>query len=137
MKKLTANNYRQDKYYIPVVKAVTEILAKQMYITPIGVFVTLGLLSNDHVVRWKKGSIPYLERVIMCSLSKASRILRLIRFHCHDLNMIPSITVYKAKKAKKGVLRFSKTGERNLEEAYARHFVSPLLKKHRVQQDKF
>ncbi|MFK0570952.1 hypothetical protein [Endozoicomonas sp.] len=92
---------------------MTEILEKQKYLTPISVFVTIGLLSNGNVVRWKNGSIPYLERVIICNLSKASRILRLIRFHCHDLNMTPSISVYKGKKR---FLRFSKTGEKNLEE---------------------
>jgi len=62
--------------------------------------------------------------VVKCNLSKASRILRILRFHAHDLNLKPSMTVYKRKTAGGKIpLRFSKSGEKNLEEAYARHFV--------------
>ncbi len=44
--------------------------------------------------------------------------------HAHDLNLKPSGTEYKRKiKGGKIPLQFSKTGERNLEEAYSRHFV--------------
>jgi len=40
------------------------------------------------------------------------------------LNLKPSMTVYKRKTAGgKMPLRFSKSGEKNIEEAYARHFV--------------
>jgi hypothetical protein len=44
--------------------------------------------------------------------------------HAHDLKLKPSVTVYKRKiKGRKIPLQFSKSGERNLEEAYSRHFV--------------
>ena len=66
----------------------------------------------------------YLERVIKLNLAKASRILRILHFHAHDLKLKPSMTVYRRKTASgKFLLRFSKSGEKNIEEAYARYFV--------------
>jgi hypothetical protein len=57
---------------------------------------------------------------------KAERILRILRMHVHDLNMIPSITVYvKWGKGRRVPLRFSKSGIPRLEEDYSRHFLAP------------
>ena len=53
-------------------------------------------------------------------------LLRILRFHAHDLNLVPSVTAYRRLgKGPEQPLRFTKTGDRNLEEAYARHFVWP------------
>jgi hypothetical protein len=44
----------------------------------------------------------------------------------HDLDLKPSLTVYKRwTKGSRPLLRFSKTGDHNIEAAYSRHFVSP------------
>jgi hypothetical protein len=68
--------------------------------------------------------IAYLERVIACNLSRVSRILRIVRLHAHDLDLKPSFTVYNRHgKGPKQRLRFSKTGDPNLEKAYATHHV--------------
>jgi hypothetical protein len=70
--------------------------------------------------------VPYLERVIDCNLPRLSRVLRILRFHAHDLNLKPSMTVYmRWGKGPKQRLRFTRTGDPNLEEAYSRHFVWP------------
>jgi len=122
--KLTVENYKVDKYYLKVLKAVNDELIHSNFVSPIAVFQRMQLLDKANVENWKKGQIPFLEKVIMCSLGKANRILKLIRFHAHDLNMKPSITIYKRKsRSGKLDLRFSKTGDKKLEEAYSRHFV--------------
>ena len=65
-----------------------------------------------------------LEAVINCNLTRLSRILKMLRFHAHDLMLVPSVTAYRRwGKGPKQRLRFTKTGDPNLEEAYARHFV--------------
>jgi len=72
---------------------------------------------------WKREQTPYLERVFEGSLSKANRILRIIGFHVHDLNMIPRKRGYfKTGKEKKQPLRFSKSGNKKLDEAYSKHY---------------
>ena len=66
---------------------------------------------------------PYLERVIDCTLTRLSRLLRILRFHVHDLNLVPSTTDYQSHgKGRKRHLRFT-NGDARLEVAYATHFI--------------
>ena len=126
MKKISVSNYREDKYYPRVVRAVEAILATGQVVAPVDVFLRMDLLKAADLEDWRFGRVPYLEKVIRCNLEKASRILRILRFHAHDLNMKPSQTYYKKwGKGQKIPLRFSKSGDRKIEEAYARHFVTP------------
>jgi len=122
--KVTLENYRKDIYYCKVVNSFTDILKSSKIISPILIFKSIGLLNQINIDNWKKGIVPYLEKVIECNLSKANRILRLISFHPHDLDMKRSLTVYKRQvKGKKILLKFSKTGDSKLEIAYATHFI--------------
>ena len=124
MKKVTVNTYRKDKYYSRVVRAVERILARGDVFAPTDILIEMGNLSKKDYEAWRKGQVPYLERVFVGSLSKANRILRIIGFHAHDLNMVPRQTVYHQwGKGGKRVLRFSKSGDPNLEEAYSRHYI--------------
>jgi hypothetical protein len=124
VKKVTLDNYKKDRYYPKVINAVDQLLSSEKYVTPIRVFQSMGLLEEKDIESWQKGQVPYLERVIGCNLHKASRILRILRFVAHNLNLKPSITVYKRKvRGGKVLLRFTKSNDQNLEEAYARHFV--------------
>lgn len=128
MKKPTVENYRQDKYYPKVVRAVSAILSSGKVVTPVDVFVQLEQLSRTDLESWRLGRVPYLEKVIRCNLSQASRILRLLQLHAHDSNLRPSQTAYvKWGKGERTPLRFSKTGDPNIEEAYSRHFLAPTL----------
>ena len=130
MKKVKLENYKKDRYYPKIIEAVDSILETSIYISPIGVFKSMGLLKQIDIDNWRKGRVPYLEKVIQCNLSKASRILRILSFHAHDLNLKPSFTIYKRKtKNGKILLKFSKTGDNNLEKAYSKHFVKTGKKK--------
>lgn len=124
MKKITLDNYKKDKYYIRIVRAVEVLLSRGDVVAPIEVFVDMKLLTLESVNDWRRGRVPYLEKVIRCNLAEASRILRILRLHVHDLDLSPSITVYcRHGKGPKTRLRFTKFGEPALEEAYSRHFV--------------
>jgi hypothetical protein len=126
LKKITVANYRQDSHYARIVKAVEGLLREKGFVAPLELFIRMDLLSPESVEDWRRGRIPYLERVVRCNLGKASRILRILRMHAHDLDLKPSLTVYKRwTKGSRPLLRFSKTGDHNIEDAYARHFVSP------------
>ena len=124
MKKVTVNTYKKDKYYSRVVRAVGRILAHGDVVAPTDILIEMAHLSKNNYEAWRKGQVPYLERVFEGSLSKANRILRIIAFHAHDLNMVPRQTVYHQwRREGKRVLRFSKSGDPNLEEAYSRHYI--------------
>ena len=99
MKHLTVSTYRKDKYYPRVVRAVGKLLARADVVAPSEILIE------------------------MSSLSKANRILRIIGFHVHDLNMVSRQTVYHQwGKGKNRILRFSKSADPNIEKAYARHY---------------
>ena len=126
MKKITVANFKLDPYYASIVRATESLLLEKGFVAPVELFMRMGLLSQESVEHWRRGRIPYLERAIRCNLSKASRILRILRMHAHNLNLYPSMTVYKRwAKGSRPLLRFSKTGDPHIEEAYSRHFVTP------------
>lgn len=118
------DDFRDDPLFPRIERVVASLLAKGKVVTPIDVLVSMGLIEPADVDKWRRGQVPYLERIIKCNLTKLSRLLRILRFHAHDLNLKPSITVYKRfGKGPNPKLRFTKTGDPKLEEAYARHFV--------------
>jgi hypothetical protein len=124
MKSVTVHNYSEDKYYHSVVHAVARILSRSDIVTPVDVLMEMGNLTKKNHDAWLRGQVPYLERVFEGSLSKASRILRIIGFHVHDLDMLPKRTVYLQKgTGKSRPLCFSKSGNKWIEEAYATHYV--------------
>lgn len=126
--RLTVNvgSFRNDPLYPRIVHAVARILDEGKVVAPVDVLVRVGLLAPEQLDDWRRGRVPYLERVIHSNLTRLPRLLRILQFHAHDLNLVPSGSVYiRCGKGPKQRLRFTKTGEPKLEEAYARHFVWP------------
>jgi hypothetical protein len=65
-----------------------------------------------------------LERAIKVNLSKANRILNILRLHAQERGLRPSHTEYmKWGKGSKIHLRFSKTGHPAIEELYSTHYI--------------
>ena len=137
MKQITVGNYKQDKYYEKVVRAMDAILERQNSVSPIDVMLQLQRLTPKQVEDRRFARIAYLERVTAGGLGTVNRILRLMRFHAHDLNLIPSQTVYRkwGKGKTRIMLRFSKSREPNLEAAWSRHYVSPKPRAAKVQTE--
>ena len=93
-------------------------------VAPVDVLLEMGNLTQKNHEAWSRGHVPSLERVFAGSLSKANRILRLIGFHGHDLHMLPRRTVYHQRgQGTNRLLRFSKSGNQDIEKAYATHYV--------------
>lgn len=126
MKKVSVDNFRSDPMFPRIERAVADQLAKGNVVAPVDVLVGMGLLRTDHLEDWRRGRVVFLERAITSNLSRVSRILRIMRFHAHDLDLEPSFTIYNRHgKGQTQRLQFSKTGDPNLETAYATHLVRP------------
>jgi hypothetical protein len=117
--KVTVSNYKNDKYYSKVIRAVDEILEKDDIVISTDIFQSIGMLSKENHNKWRIGKVRYLEQVISCNLSKANRILYILGFHAHDMNLVKTI---KYVKFKRKLLRFTKNGYKKDEELYARQF---------------
>lgn len=123
---MSIDTYRADPLHPRIERVVYAILEQSNVVTPVGVLLGMGLIKPIQLEQWRHGKVPYLERVIMGNLPRLFRLLRILRFCAHDLNLQPSVTVYmRHGKGAKQRLRFSKFGDAKLEEAYATHFVWP------------
>jgi hypothetical protein len=123
---VTLAAYREDPLYPRIARTVAAILQHGTVVAPVDVLVGMGLLTLNHLEAWRRGRVPYLEQVINCNLTRLCRLLRILHLHAHDLNLVPSLTVYRRwGSGPQQRLRFTKSGDPRLEEAYARHFVWP------------
>jgi hypothetical protein len=92
---------------------------------------TLGRLLEHNTPRAKIEVAKHLDGNLkmfwhVWTTTALSRLLRILRFHAHDLNLVPSVIVYRRwGKGPKQALRFTESGDPKLEEAYAKHFVWP------------
>ena len=134
-----------------LVKKVNVSMYQQIqrrgYATPVDVLMDTGILSKQKYEDWRYGKVDYLERVCTANLKKLSLVLHQMRVYAQKSNLKPSFCYYKrwgVKKrggqGKKPVipLRFSKTGDSEIEKWYATHFVdskrSALLKEQQNPQ---
>lgn len=124
--RVSVDTFRDDPLYPRIARAVERVLARGKVVAPVDVLICMNVLAPERLEDWRRGRVPYLEKVINCNLTRLSRLLRILRFHAHDLKLVPSITAYERwGKGPKQRLRFTKTADPKLEEAYARHFVWP------------
>ena len=125
--RVTVNDFQSDPLFPRVERAVVAILATGKVVTPLDVLIRMELLTRAKVEDWRFGRVAYLERVIQCNLTKLGRNLRILRMHAHDLKLVPSQTAYVrwGKRGQHVPLRFSKTSDPKVEQAYSRHFIWP------------
>ena len=110
---------------------VYEVVNQKGYISSIDVLIRLGYLSQTDYENWRRGRIEYLEKVCQVNLGKLTTINRIIRQISGKMKLEPSLTVYnKYGKGPKIRLRFSKSGEVNIEKGYSTHYVN----KYRINQ---
>jgi len=110
-----------------VAAAASAALDRNRFVAPIDVLAGLGWLHAEHAEAWRRGRVPYLERVTVASLGKLSRALRILRRWAELGGLQPRETVYISWTRSRHRLRFTKTGDENLERAYRTHWISPEL----------
>jgi hypothetical protein len=122
----TVDNFRDDPLFPRIERVVARILAQGKVVAPVDVLIGMDLLKPACLEDWRRGRVPFLERHILGNLTRLTRLLRILRMHAHDLNLVPTVVEYRRwGKGPKQRLRFTKTGDPRIEEAYARHFVWP------------
>jgi hypothetical protein len=107
---------------------VQDLVQKQIeakgHVCMIDILLGLEYLSKKDLGAWRFGKIDYLERVCMVNLSKITSIYKILKSNAHELNLSPSYTGYN--RHGKGLpqkLRFSKSGDKQIEESYSTHYI--------------
>lgn len=110
--------------------AVYHQCQQRGYAAPADVLVDVGVLPKEKYEDWRFGKVRYLEQVCTCNLKKLSFIMKQIRSYAKKAGLKPSFCYYKrwGVKKKQGhkpviPLRFSKSGNPEIERAYATHYV--------------
>jgi hypothetical protein len=118
-----------------VVQAAEKALFDHHYVSAVDVLINMGLLQPVHVQDWRKGSIPFLEQVIQGNLNKITFTMKCFRSWAREKGLKPSQTQYLARTSgPKRELRFSKSGDPQIEAAYQTHYISPLLSEKKQQR---
>jgi hypothetical protein len=123
MRKGGAPLNRQD-----LIKRVNEVssalLREKGYISFVDVLMRMDKLKKDDYEKWRFKKVPYLESVISVNLVKLNHMLRTLQENAKRGGLKASKTAYVSwGTGPKVVLRFSKTGDSNVEAAYSTHYV--------------
>jgi hypothetical protein len=110
-----------------VLAAANAALARNKFVAPIDVLTGLGWLRHEQAEAWRRGRVPYLERVTEANLGKLSKALRILQGWAENTGLQPRETVYVSWTPNRHRLRFTKTGDENLERAYRTHWISSEL----------
>jgi hypothetical protein len=125
------NSQNQTKLRREIAAAGTAAVARNGYVTAIDALLATGWLRPEKVEDWRRGRVPYLERVTVASLSKISTAMRIFRSWAESEGLRPSETVYVSWTRDRRRLRFSKSGDPNIERAYRTHWWPPRMNGHR------
>ncbi len=93
------------------------------YAAPVDILMDLGVLEKKDYEQWRKGSIPYLERVCHSNLNKLSNIMKTVKACAGSMGLKPSLTDYRKWGRGHFQLRFSKSGRPEIERSYATHYI--------------
>lgn len=115
------NNVDLDK---EVKRLVHSNRYEKGYVCAVDILMQLEYLSKKDYEDWRFGRIDYLERICNVNLSKLTLINKLIIKYSIDLELKSSWTAYnKFGKGVKHRLRFSKSGDKTIEDRYATHYI--------------
>jgi hypothetical protein len=117
----------RSKLELRVIKAAEAALADRHFVSAIDVLVGIGWLVTPQVDRWHQGRVDYLERQVTASLSKISTAMAAFRHWAQERGLTPSETAYLSRTRDHHPLRFSKSGDPEIEAAYRTHWISPEL----------
>lgn len=118
-----------------VIKAANSVLDEKKSVSVIDIFIHIGWLDSKLVHDWRKGKVPYLERVIQANLNKISQAIRVFHSWAKNNDLKPGETAYLLKTGRiRKDLTFTKYGDQNLEKAYRIHYVSPELSEKKAEK---
>ena len=115
-------------------RAAEAALAERRFVTAIDVLVGIGWLAAPRVEEWRQGRVDCREGVTQANLAKLSSAMRVFRGWATRRGLVPSGTAYVARTRDRRPLRFSVSGNPDIERAYRTHWVSPALSEAKRRQ---
>ncbi|TAJ09169.1 hypothetical protein DMA11_20560 [Marinilabiliaceae bacterium JC017] len=105
-------------------KTAHSLLFEKGYICAVDMLIKLDYLTQKDYQAWRLGKVSYLEKACKVNLSKLSTINSTTKKIAKELQLKESWTAYNQYgKGPKRRLIFSKSGDNNIEKAYATHYL--------------
>lgn len=117
----------KDRLEERVARTAQAALDERGFVTAIDVLVGMGWLAPRRVDEWRQGRIAYLEAAVEAGAGKVSTATRHFHGWARRSGLKPSETEYIARTRGRETLRFTKSGNGEVERAYRTHWVSPQL----------
>jgi hypothetical protein len=115
------NNIDLDK---EIKRLVHQSRYEKGYVCSVDILLQLDYLAKKDYEDWRFGRVDYLEKVCNINLGKLTLINKLIRKYSSELDLKSSWTGYNQfGKGIKRQLRFSKSGDKTIEDSYATHYI--------------
>ncbi len=106
--------------------AAGQLLREKGYISYPDLFISLCCLDRRDYEAWRLRRVPYLEQVVKINLARISFLMTNVRKNSLSGKLKPSWTAYMSwGKGPKLRLRFSRSGNAQIEQLWATHFVKP------------
>lgn len=107
------------------VKRLVDLNCKEKgYVCAVDILLQLDCLTKKDYEDWRFGWVEYLEKVCKINLSQLSQFYKLLQKCVIDLSLKASWTGYNQYgKGIKRRLRFSKSGNKFIEESYGLHYI--------------
>ncbi len=110
-----------------VTQAAETALAAQDYVSPIDVLVGLRWIDAGTVKRWQQEQVDCLEAAIQTNLPRITEAMKLFRSWAAQKRLFASEAQYVARTPQRQTLRFSRSGDPEIEALYRTHWISPAL----------
>ena len=110
-----------------VAKAAHEALAVDHSVSAIDILIRIGWLDAGAVERWRRGQIACLEEALQVDQSRILEAMQLFRSWAITRGLLASPTAYVDRTPQRRTLRFSRSGNPEIETDYRTHWVSPDL----------
>lgn len=113
--------------------AVEKLIRTKGYVAPVDVMLEMEIISQKDYAEWRRGKVAFLEKVSQMELGKLSGVMKELKNIAFNKALKPSKSVYEKwgsdGKSSRDKLRFSKTGAKNIEDAYSTHYIARKPKK--------
>jgi hypothetical protein len=120
---------RKNRTPLPdrIATAAETVLAKQHFVSPVGVLLGIGWLDPNLTREWQQGRIASLEETLQTKPERILEALDLIEAWVAEKGLVASEAEYIARTPQRQVLRFSRSGDPALERRYRTHWISSAL----------
>ena len=101
-----------------VIVAAEEALAAQDFVSPVDVLLGIRWLESTGERRWRRGMIDCLEEIIHTDPARVAEAMKLFRSWAAGKGLVASEAEYVARTPQRAVLRFTRSGDREVERLY-------------------